>query len=227
MPQDALQPKLDAITTNTRALVQPERLAVTDHAVAELLASGIEQRILPVGSRMPLFALAEASPTVLSGPGATARLVRSDDLLALGPLVINFFRGRWDPYCMTELEAWQALYPALRERGALLVAISPQLPRQNDFTVQQHHLTFPVLADPGCCVAEQFGIAYNVSEALQRHYRSILVNLQFTHGNQGEATWRLPIPATFAIGRDGSILFAEGNADHRVRPEPEDVLAAL
>ena len=227
MPQDALQPKLDAITTNTRALVQPERLAVTDHAVAELLASGIEQRILPIGSRMPSFALAEASPTVLSGFGATARMVRSDDLLALGPLVINFFRGRWDPYCMTELETWQALYPTLRERGALLVAISPQLPRQNDFTVQQHHLTFPVLADPGCRVAEQFGIAYEVSESLQRHYRSILVNLQFTHGNQGEATWRLPVPATFVVGRDGRILFAEGNADHRVRPEPQDVLAAL
>jgi peroxiredoxin len=29
--------------------------------------------------------------------------------------------------------------------GAFLVAISPQTPRQNDFTLQQHGLPFPIL----------------------------------------------------------------------------------
>jgi peroxiredoxin len=133
---------------------------------------------------------------------------------------------------MTELEAWQAAYPQIRERGALVVAISPQLPRQNDFTVQQHHLTFPVLSDAGSAVAALFGITYMVSPAMQAHYRSILINIPFTNGTQTAAdgtdtTWRLPLPATFVIAQEGKVLFAEAHADHRVRPDPQDVLAAL
>jgi peroxiredoxin len=213
-----LQEQLDTITTNTRNLVQPERLAITDDAVQELLASGIESMALPVGGIAPGFSLQDA---------LTKKIVNSSDLLALGPLVINFFRGRWCPYCMTELETWQRLYPALRERGALLVAISPQMLRQNDFTVQQHDITFPVLTDPGASIAASFGAAYTVSEKMRNHYRSILINIPFIHGDQGENTWRLPIPATFVIDRDGTILFSEAHADHRVRPEPQDVLAAL
>jgi len=223
-----LQPQLDHITSQTRALVQPERLAVTENAVRDLFATGIEDRILPVGANAPTFALPDA---------ATGKLVRSDDLLAIGPLVVNFFRGRWCPYCMTELEAWQAAFPALRERGALLVAISPQLQRQNDFTVQQHQLTYPVLTDAGCRLAAQFGIAYTVPEPMQRHYRSILVNIPFINGSQsngsqssgshGEDSWRLPLPATFIIRQDNTIAFAEAHADHRVRPDPMEVLAVL
>jgi peroxiredoxin len=218
-----LQHQLDNITAQTRALVQPERLAVTDNAVQTLLDSGIERSILPVGAQAPTFAL----PDAING-----KLVRSEDLLAVGPLIVKFFRGRWCPYCMTELEAWQAAFPAVRERGALLVAISPQLPRQNDFTVQQHRLTFPILTDTGAALATQFGVAYSVPEAMQQHYRSILINIPFINGTHrtsdgADTTWRLPLPATFVISRENRVLFAEAHADHRVRPDPEEVLAAL
>lgn len=219
---DSLQSQLDAITSQTRSLVQPERLAITEQAIHDLLDTGIESRVLPVGAPAPAFTLPDA---------LTGKLVRSTDLLALGPVIVNFFRGRWCPYCMTELEAWQAAFPQVRERGALLIAISPQLPRQNDFTVQQHALNFPVLSDAGCRVAEMFGIGYTVPERMRSHLRSILINIPFIHGDQGEATWRLPLPARFVLkpGADGqaTVTFAEAYADHRVRPDPADLLAAL
>jgi len=210
-----LQDQLDAITSNTRALVQPERLAIGENFVQGLLDSGIEQKVFPVGAVAPSFELEDA---------LTRKRVRSSDLLAVGPVVVKFFRGRWCPYCMTELGSWQELYARVRERGGLLVAISPQLPRQNDFTVQQRELTFPVLSDPGAKVAEQFGVAYTVPEFMQRHYRSILVNIPFVNG---EESWRLPLPAVFVVGQDGIVRYAEAHADFRVRAEPEDVLAAL
>ena len=49
----SLQDQLDEITANTRKLVQAERLAVGERAVEELFASGIEDRILPVGAKAP------------------------------------------------------------------------------------------------------------------------------------------------------------------------------
>ena len=207
----ALQDHLDEITANTRHLVQPERLAVGERAVEELFASGIEERILPVGATAPDFALKDA----------TGRVVRSADLLALGPLVAKFFRGRWCPYCVTELEAWRDLYGRLRECGALLVAISPQVQRQSDFMAGQHGLPFPLLTDPGCAVAEEFRLVYTVPQYHRDYYRSILVNIPFVNGDE---SWRLPIPATYVIGRDRKVFFAEAHADFRVRPEPEEAL---
>jgi peroxiredoxin len=220
----ALQSKLDEITQNTRKLVQAERLAISEDAIAELFATGIEDRVLPVGSKAPEFTL----PDAISG-----KPIHSTDMLALGPLVISFFRGRWDPYCITELEVWRDLYPQLRERGALLVAISPETLRQSDFAVQQYHLQYPLLQDAGCELAEQFGIAYPVSMTLQRYYRSILVNIPFINSGKNimaapeDSVWKLPLPATFAVNREGVVVFAEAHADFRVRPEPEDVLATL
>lgn len=210
-----LQSQLDTITSQTRSLVQADRLAITDAHIQDLMAANVEAGMLRVGGVAPAFALPDA---------LTGKMVKSSDLLAVGPVILKFFRGRWCPYCMTELEVWQTLYADVREKGALLVAVSPQLPRQNDFTVQRHLLKFPVLSDKSAEVAAQFGITYSVPEAMQKHYRSILVNVPFINGDQ---SWRLPLPATFVIGQDGVLKFAEAHANHRVRPDPRDVLAVL
>ena len=224
----ALQDQLDEITANTRHLVQAERMAVNERAVQELFASGIEDKILPVGATAPEFTL----------PDASGRPVRSADLLALGPVVIDFFRGRWDPYCVTEIEAWRDLYPRLREAGALLAAISPQTTRQSDFMVGQHSLPFPVLTDQGCAVAAEFGLAYTIPDYHRDYYRSILVNIPFINGVEkgsiekggvekgGDDSWRLVLPATYVLAKDRHVLYAEAHADFRVRPEPEEVLKA-
>jgi peroxiredoxin len=221
--KESLQDQLDAITVNTRKLVQPERLAISEKATADLFNTGIEDRILKIGTQAPAFILENA---------LTQKPVSSTDLLALGPVVVNFFRGRWDPYCVTELEAWRDLQADLRKRGALFVAISPQTTRQNNFALQQHGLDYPLLSDPGAAIAEKFGIAYTIPPEHRRYFQSILVNIPFNNAglsyhNATEASWRLPLPAVFIIDRNNTIVFAEAHADFRVRPEPADVFAAL
>ncbi len=221
--KESLQDQLDRITQNTRALVQPERLAISEKATEDLFNTGIEDRILKAGAQAPVFTLEDA---------LTHKPISSADLLALGPLVVNFFRGRWDPYCITELEAWRELQPELRRRNALFVAISPQTTRQNNFTLQQHNLPYPLLSDPGAAIAEKFGIAYTIPTEHRRYFQSILINIPFNNAglsyhNATDASWRLPLPAVFVIDRTNTITFAEAHADFRVRPEPADVLAAL
>jgi len=104
------------------------------------------------------------------------------------------------------------------------VAIGPQTQRQSDFMVGHHGLPFPVLSDPGNQVAEQFGLVYTVPDYLRTYYRSILVNIPFVNGDE---SWRLPLPATYVIAKDGKVAFAEAHADFRVRPEPEEAIGSL
>ena len=184
-----LQDQLDEITANTRHLVQAERLAVGERAVEELFATGIEEQH-PARRR--------ASPRVR--PQGLQRQARPLGAICSpsARLVIKFFRGRWCPYCMTELETWRDLYGQLRERGALMVAIGPQIERQSDFMAGQHGLPFPVLIDPGNAVAEKFGLVYTVPEYHRDYYLSILVNIPFVNGDK---SWRLPLPATYVIAK--------------------------
>src|SRR5256885_4282983 len=85
-------------------------------ATDELIASGAAERALKAGDRAPEFTLKDAD----------GHEVSSRDLLAKGPLVVTFYRGVWCPYCNMDLQALREVLPAIVERGAQLVAISPQ-----------------------------------------------------------------------------------------------------
>ncbi len=88
----------------------------------------------------------------------------------------------------------------------------------------QHKLAFPLLVDAHNQLARQFGLVYRVPEEQQALYSRTFVNLPFANG---DSSWELPIPATFVIDRDGTILFASANEDYTDRPEPLEVLAAI
>jgi peroxiredoxin len=150
--------------------------------------------------------------------------VSSFDLLAEGRLVLCFIRGRWCPFCVGQMEAMNLILPQIEQAGARLVAISPQTVKQTFFMHDQHKPRFSVLADAANRVARQFGLTYRVPPLQEAVYRRAFVNLPFTNGDE---SWELPIPATYVIDRDGSILYATANEDYTERPEPSDILRVL
>lgn len=183
--------------------------------IADLKASGIESRVLQRGNKAPDFELQDHN----------GKLVLSADLLGTGKLVICFFRGRWCPFCVGQLEAMQQVLPQIHAAGSKLVAISPQTVQQNFFMADQHRLGFPLLSDAGNRVARQFGLAYRVPEAQQALYRRTFVNLPFVNG---EDSWELPIPATYVLDpRENSVCFTSANADYTDRPEPAEIVHFL
>ena len=70
----------------------------------------------------------------------------------------------------------------------------------------------------------EFGLVYRVPDYQQAIYRRVLINLPFTNGDE---SWELPIPATYIVDRDGTVLYASANEDYTERPEPGDILGAL
>jgi peroxiredoxin len=43
----------------------------------------------------------------------------------------------------------------------------------------------------------------------------------------GDDSWELPIPATYIIDRDGTVLYVSANEDYTERPEPKDIIRFL
>jgi peroxiredoxin len=122
------------------------------------------------------------------------------------------------------MEAMNLIALQIEQAGAKLAAISPQTVKQSYFMHDQHKLRFPLLSDAGNKVARQFGLTYRVPAAHEGVYRRAFVNLPFTNGDE---SWELPIPATYIIDPDGTILFASANEDYTERPELAEILEIL
>ena len=194
--------------------VPAETQAVHARAVAELKQRRLAANILPVGAKVPEFQLQDHD----------GKSVSSSDLLAKGRLALCFIRGRWCPFCVAQMEAMNLVLPEIEQGGATLVAISPQNVQQSFFMRDQHKLRFPLLSDAGNNVARQFGLTYRVPEEQEAVYRRAFVNLPFVNG---EDSWELPIPATYVIDRDGTVIYASANEDYTARPEPADIIRFL
>jgi len=194
--------------------VPAETQAVHAAAVEELKTKHLAAGALAVGTKAPAFELSDHD----------GKIVSSSDLLASKRLVICFIRGRWCPFCVGQMEAMNLVVAAVDEAGATLVAISPQTVKQSFFMHDQHKLRFPLLSDAGNKVARQFGLTYRVPAAQEAVYRRAFVNLPNANGDE---SWELPIPATYVIDRDGTILFASANEEYTERPEPEEIVRFL
>jgi peroxiredoxin len=216
-PETDIRP-LREIFTERRELIAKYVLAETQvvhaRAIAELKQQRLAANILLVGSRIPEFQL----------PDHDGKSVSSSDLLAKGRLVLCFIRGRWCPFCVGQMEAMNLILPLIEQAGATLVAISPQTVKQSFFMRDQHKLRFPMLSDARNTVARQFGLTYRVPEEQRAVYQRAFVNLPFVNGDE---SWELPIPATYIIDRDGSVLYASANEDYTERPEPADIVRFL
>jgi len=210
----SLAQQLEELTAKLRALVPAERLATIDRAIEYLHAGNPATRALKTGDRAPSIEL----------PDGDGMLWRSADLLRSGPLVVVFYRGRWCAYCNAQLVALEEIHSRIAAAGASLVAISPQTQKHSYMSRDMHRLRFPVLSDAGNQVAREFGLVYRVSAELQAMYESIFTKLP---GYNGDASWELPMAATYIVDSGGMISFAQIDEDWRRRAEPEAVLSFL
>jgi hypothetical protein len=81
----SLADELKSLRARAEAKRSPDIVAKMHRAVDELRASGAPARVLKPGAAAPPFAL----------PNADERSVDSGHLLASGPLIVTFYRGRW------------------------------------------------------------------------------------------------------------------------------------
>jgi hypothetical protein len=81
----SLKEELNALRLRGESRRSPDVVEKMHRAVDELRRSGALARVLKIGDKAPEFAL----------PNAAEQVIDSKALLAKGPLVVTFYRGRW------------------------------------------------------------------------------------------------------------------------------------
>ena len=116
------------------------------------------------------------------------------------------------------------MYPAIKEAGASLIAISPMKPDNSLSMAEKHGLTFDVLSDKGNGVAFQYGIVFRLDDELLKLYDKFGLDVA---GANGDESFELPVPATYVVNSDRAITYAYLDVDHTLRMEPADILIQL
>ena len=210
----SLKEELEQKKQASRAKMPEHVAGMMMRAAEQLQQSGIAGKSLKVGDKAPSFRL----------PNIHGQSVSFESLLKNGPLAISFYRGGWCPYCNLELQALQRAFPQIKNIGAQLIAISPQLPEKSVETVEQHGLSFEVLSDTGNSVARQFGLVFSLAEELRPIYKQVGNNIPAYNGDE---SWEIPIPATYVVDTDQTIVYAFVDPDYIKRLEPSEIIKAI
>ena len=205
--------RLSAYAKRLREIGSP--MGVEYETLVERLRAGLAGGGAPaVGEAVPSFLL----------PDVDGHLTTLDEVLADGPAVISFNRGHWCSFCRIELTTLAAAQPRIAELGSRIVSIMPdreafirRLPARILERVR-------ILLDMDNSYAMSLGLAIWVGEALTALMRERRLCLDEFQGN---ATWMLPLPATFVVARDGIVHARFVDPDFRSRMEIDDIGAAL
>lgn len=198
---------LAELRANTCDRLPTPQLAVMARLTARLRRSGILQRCLQRGETAPDFTFIDAD----NNPGSLYAL------LATGPVVINFFRGDWCPYCRAEIEAYEAIRPELENSGCQYLAITPQLPAESSPDAPSD---LPqMIYDKAGQIAHQFDLVYALED------EEIAVFNEWGVRQVSESgVWELPLPATYVIAQDRTVAYQFVDVDFRARCCPADLL---
>ncbi|MAT39162.1 MAG: peroxiredoxin [Ectothiorhodospiraceae bacterium] len=208
-----LAEKLEAKKSRFMENAAQEKIDAYEEGLALLREQGVGENALGVGDKAVPFQLKNTE-------GETVRL---SEMMRRGPVVVTWYRGGWCPYCNLTLREYQTYMPAIRERGASLLALSPEIMDSVAATQNKHDLEFDVLSDVGNAVAKKYGLAYTVPDHVMSHYDKAF-SLDAYSGNSED---ELPLTATYVIDQDGTIQWAFVDVDYRKRAEPSDIIEAL
>lgn len=211
--EGSLAEKLAAYTAWHRVL-SPVVAAAYDRLIVRATAAGVSPATPDVGEPMIDFVL----------PDREGHLVSLNGLLEEGPLVVSFNRGHWCPFCRTELREIAAAHGELQALGAQVVSIIPERAEYCNKLVEDNGLPVQVLSDIDLGLALELGLVIWTGDQLGDLFLERNLNIPLFQGNDG---WFLPTPASFVVGRDGTVLARSVEPDFRRRMEIGVILGAL
>ena len=210
---EALQEKLDKIRTKFSEKAPEEMKEAFQQGINELVENGMLDQVIKEGDKAKGFSL----------QNAVGNEVSLQDYLDRGPVVLTWYRGGWCPYCNMTLKTLQEALPEIKNKGANLLALTPEVPDKSLNTKEKHDLGFEVLTDPHNKIAREYGLAFQVPDYVNKFY---LQNFDIAEYNKDDK-YELPLAATYVIDTDGTITYAFVDADYRRRAEPDEILDQL
>jgi peroxiredoxin len=150
--------------------------------------------------------------------------IRLKDLLKEGKVVLVFYRGHWCPYCNKELSRFQDSLQLIKDKGATLVAVSPEIPENVAKTVEKTKAEYSILYDEKLKIMKAYDVEFELPENTLTRYRNAGLDIEKINGANGKF---LPVPAVFIIDKESTVIYRFFEFDYKKRPSVKDLLEYL
>ncbi|MER2494225.1 peroxiredoxin family protein [Catenovulum sediminis] len=155
--------------------------SIEDRYLTKDVYNDVNDFTLQQGDNIPSIALADSQ-----GAKHNLRTLAGEQ-----NLLIVFYRGDWCPFCINQLESFEAVLPELDKHNTQLVAISPDSVATNKNTQRQFGQNYLFLSDENLTVIDMFGL------------------------KKDETT---PHPATLLVKKGGEVVWYYVSKDYKTRP---------
>lgn len=179
-----------------------------------LLAQQQAEGGLKVGDIAPAFA----------GTDLSGKPIALQSLLEEGPVVLIFYRGAWCPYCNKYMSQLEESLSQFKEKGARVVAITPETLASAEKAVEKTSATFSVITDTERNIMKSYKVLYTVPQNVLGALEGYGINLTESNGKSDNV---LPVPATYVIGQDGKVKFVHYDENYKQRAPVEEIIANL
>jgi len=146
------------------------------------------------------------------------------DLAKQGPVVVVFYRGYWCPFCNRELKRLSDSLQLIKDKGATVVAISPETESNIDTTIKKTGAEFSILHDKDLKIMKAYNVWFEVPENTVTRYRNTGIDLLKINGTNGT---NLPIPAIYIINKQRDIVWRFFETDYKKRPSVQSILDGI
>jgi peroxiredoxin len=144
------------------------------------------------------------------------------EILKVKPLVIIFYRGHWCPICNKHLNNLQDSLNLIYDKGAAVVAISPDRSEFLVKTAKKTSAEFTLLHDEGYKISDLFDLTFKPDSLTRIMYNTVLgAKLKEAHSDDSE---QLPIPATYIIDKNFRVVWRHFDPNYKNRASIKDII---
>jgi peroxiredoxin len=157
-------------------------------------------------------------------PNITGKSFDLKKTLKDGAVIVLFYRGQWCPFCNKQLKNFNDSLQMLKDKGATVIAITPETEENSMKTIEKSKASFTIINDKKLKIAKAYKVNFAVDENTISKYKKYGIDFNKANGENGA---NLPVPATYIIGKDGTIKFVYFNPDYSKRVSVATLLEQL
>lgn len=211
---NTLATQIEQLNDELSSQLPQEVLNAFGSSIEDLKTKNIEESSIQIGEQIPEFSL----------PNVYGKKVNSTEILKNGKIILAFYRGSWCPYCNLELKSLQDNISRIKERNAVLIAISPQSPDHSLAMVEKNNIEFEVLTDHNNDFAKKLGIVFQLQDFVLPYYQNLGIDLAIFNKNNENT---LPIPAVFVVDENNKVLYKFLDVNYMNRVNVEELIQIL
>lgn len=151
--------------------------------------------------------------------------IRLKDILKDSLVVLVFYRGQWCPFCNRQLKRLEDSLSFIKNKGARLIAVTPEQPEYIAKTIEKTKSSYPLLYDKEMKIMKAYAVSFEVDPKTVSRYKNADIDLAAANGQKDKVY--LPIPAVYIISKEGTILYRYFDSDYKKRPSVKEIIENL